>query len=222
MISGELMSLSVIGSGFGRTGTMSLKIALDKLGLGPCHHMEEVTDHPEQLDHWRAAAKGEPVDWGTVYSGYGSTVDWPGAHFWRDLAKAYPDARIIHTIRPVQSWWESYSRTIAMILDAAGPSGVNHELKTIPEMAYAIIAEQTFGGSHDDKEAAIKAFEKRTDDVVSSIGAERLLVFNVSDGWQPLCEFLELPVPNEPFPHSNDQDAFFAQFGSLAESAPGP
>lgn len=213
------MSLSVIGSGFGRTGTMSLKIALERLGLGPCHHMEEVMEHPEQLDHWCAAAKGEAVDWDTVYAGYRSTVDWPGAHFWRDLAKAYPDARIIHTIRPVQSWWNSYSRTIAKILGATGTSGVDHEMKTIPQMAFAIVAEQTFAGSYDDKEATIKAFEKCTDDVVSSIDAERLLVFEVSDGWQPLCDFLDLPVPNEPFPRSNNQDAFIEQFGSLAEGA---
>jgi hypothetical protein len=216
---GAAMSLSVIGSGFGRTGTMSLKIALDKLGLGPCHHMEEVVEHPEQLDHWRAAARAEPVDWETVYNGYRSTVDWPGAQFWQDLAKAYPDAKIIHTIRPAQSWWESYSRTIAKILAATGTSGVNHEIATIPEMAFAIVAEQAFAGRYGDKEAAIKAFEKRTADVVSSIDAERLLVFNVSDGWQPLCDFLDLPVPNEPFPRSNDQDAFVAQFGSMAERA---
>ena len=89
-------------------------------------------------------------------------------------------------------------------------------------MAYAIVAEQTFGGSYDDKEAAIKAFEKRTDDVVSSIDVERLLVFEVSDGWQPLCDFLDLPVPNEPFPRSNNQDAFIEQFGHMAEGAFGP
>jgi hypothetical protein len=222
MIAGVLMTLSVIGSGFGRTGTMSLKIALEKLGLGPCHHMEEVMEHPEQLDHWCAAAKGEPVDWDKVYSGYRSTVDWPGARFWRDLANAYPDAKIIHTTRPAQSWWESYSRTIATIMDATRTRGVNDEIKTIQDMAYAIVAEQTFGGSHDDKEVVVKAFETHADDLISSIAAERLLVFNVSEGWQPLCDFLELPVPDEPFPRSNDQDAFTAQFGSLAEISSGP
>ena len=102
---------------------------------------------------------------------------------------------------------------------ATGTSGANHEMQTLPEMAYALIAEQTFAGSYDDKGAAIEAFVKRTDDVVSSIDAERLLVFEVSDGWQPLCDFLELPVPNEPFPRSNDQDAFIELFGNLAEGA---
>ena len=216
---GVSMSLSVIGSGFGRTGTMSLKIALEKLGLGPCHHMEEVMEHPEQLDHWRAVARGEPVDWGAVYSGYGSTVDWPGAQFWQELAKTYPDTKVIHTIRPAENWWESFSRTIARILAAHEAGSVDHEMATIPGMAYAVVAEQVFAGCYSDKEAAIKIFEERTADVVASIDAERLLVFNVSDGWQSLCDFLDLPVPNEPFPRSNDQDAFVAQFGGMAEGA---
>ena len=151
----------VIGSGFGRTGTMSLKIALEQLGLGPCHHMEEVMDHPEQLDYWRAAAKGKSVLWDEVYNGYRSTVDWPGAHYWRQLAAVYADAKVIHTIRPPESWWASYSKTIAMVLSEFGSGDVKHEMKTIPEMAHAIIAEQTFGSRCDDKLAAIGAFEKQ-------------------------------------------------------------
>ncbi len=203
------MSLSVIGSGFGRTGTMSLKIALEQLGLGPCHHMEEVIDHPEQLDHWRAAAKGETVDWHEVYNGYRSTVDWPGAHYWRELAEVFPNAKVIHTTRSAESWWTSYSKTIAMVLSEAGSGDVNHEMQTIPEMAHAIIAEQTFAGKCDDKSAALDAFEKRADDVVSSIAVDRLLIFEVSDGWGPLCDFLGVAIPEQPFPRSNDLDEFW-------------
>ena len=203
------MSLSVIGSGFGRTGTMSLKIALEHLGFGPCHHMEEVMDHPGQLRHWRSAAKGEPVAWEEVYAGYQSTVDWPGAHYWHELAEEYPDAKIIHTIRPAEKWWASYSKTIAVVLSEAGSGDVEHRMEIIPQMAHAIIAEQTFGAECDDKVAAIKAFEKRTQDVKAAIAADRLLVFDVSEGWEPLCSFLAVPVPEQPFPRSNDPDAFW-------------
>ena len=188
---------------------MSLKLALEQLRLGPCHHMEEVMDHPEQLRHWRAAAKSEPVEWEEVYAGYRSTVDWPGAHYWRELAEEYPDAKVIHTVRPAEKWWASYSKTIAVVLSEAGSQDAEHKMKIIPDMAHAIIAEQTFGARCDDKIAAIKAFEKRTREVKSAIAADRLLVFDISDGWEPLCGFLGVPVPEQPFPRSNDQEAFW-------------
>src|SRR5271168_2365452 len=110
------MTLEVIGSGFGRTGTMSLKRALDQLGFGPCHHMEEVFANPGQVPHWQALAAGQAVDWNLVFAGYRSQVDWPGAHYWRELAAAYPRAKVIHTERPEQLWWKSFSATIAVVL----------------------------------------------------------------------------------------------------------
>ena len=106
------MTLSVIGSGFGRTGTMSLKNALEQLGFGPCHHMEEVFEHPEQVQHWQVVAAGDTVDWNTVFEGYHSQIDWPGAHVWRDLAKTFPNAKVVHSVRPEESWWNSFSKTI--------------------------------------------------------------------------------------------------------------
>lgn len=166
-------------------------------------------DHPEQFDRWRAAAKGEPVDWNEIYDGYRSSVDWPGAHYWRELAEVYADAKVIHTIRPPESWWASYSKTIAVVLSEAGRGDDNHEMQTIPEMAHTIIAEQTFNSDCDDKIAALRAFEKRTEDVLSSIAADRLLVFDVSEGWEPLCDFLDVPVPEQSFPRTNDRDEFW-------------
>src|SRR5271165_5153635 len=109
------MSLAVIGSGFGRTGTLSLKNALETLGFGPCHHMEEVFGHPEQVTHWQAVAAGGTVSWDTVFAGYRSQVDWPGAHVWRQLAEAYPEAKVIHSIRPEEAWWKSFSATIGTL-----------------------------------------------------------------------------------------------------------
>src|SRR5580698_1644093 len=111
-----VMTLEIIGSGFGRTGTMSLKRALDQIGFGPCHHMEEVFAHPEQVPHWQALVAGGTADWGAVFAGYRSQVDWPGAHYWRELAAAYPNAKVIHTARPEELWWKSFSSTIGALL----------------------------------------------------------------------------------------------------------
>ena len=113
---GVNMTLAIIGSGFGRTGTMSLKRALEELGFGPCHHMEEVLSNPEQVTHWQAIAAGRPVKWDEVFAGYRSQVDWPGAHVWRETAIAYPKAKVIHTMRPEELWWKSFSTTIAKLM----------------------------------------------------------------------------------------------------------
>jgi len=110
------MTLAVIGSGFGRTGTLSLKNALERLDFGPRHHMEEVFCDPDQVPHWQAAAAGEAVDWNRVFAGYRAQVDWPGAHVWRELAAAFPDAKVVHNVRLEESWWKSFSATIALFL----------------------------------------------------------------------------------------------------------
>lgn len=204
------MSLSVISSGFGRTGTMSLKLALEQLGFGPCHHMEEVMGHPEQVPHWCAAALGETMDWDDVYRGYRSTVDWPGAHYWRELVERYPDAKVIHTVRPAEEWWDSFSKTIGTILADVG--GENGEVRSLTEMAHAVVA-TTFGSGLDDKDAALQAFEQRTADVKAAVPADRLLVFEARQGWAPLCEFLGVPTPTGPFPRTNDTAAFWKTFG---------
>ena len=105
------MSLDVIGPGFGRTGTASLKRALEILGLGPCHHMEECFAHPEQAAYWQDLLAGKSVDWDRVFAGFKSQVDWPGAHYWRELIAAYPDAKVVLSVRPEESWWKSCMTT---------------------------------------------------------------------------------------------------------------
>lgn len=202
------MSLSVIGAGFGRTGTMSLKMALETLGLGPCHHMEEVLSRPDQLAHWRAAAAGGHVDWEAVYAGYGSAVDWPTAHYWRELAAFYPEARVILTLRPPERWWQSFSGTIRRLLEMREEIPDPH-VRGIVEMADAIITRQTFGGSLDDREAVLAAYARRTEEVQAALPAARVLVFDVAQGWAPLCTFLGCPVPEVPFPRSNSTDEFW-------------
>lgn len=207
------MAINVIGPGFGRTGTMSLKNALDQLGFGPCHHMEEVFKNPEQVPHWQAVAAGRRVDWDEVFAGYGSQVDWPGAHVWRELAAAYPDAKVVLSVRPEASWWNSFSGTIGRFMATNQQMPLPPHVRAMTEAATVMIAEKTFGGAFADREAALAAYRRRTDEVRAAIPKERLLVFDVAEGWEPLCRFLGVPVPDTPFPHRNTTKEFWEVFG---------
>lgn len=208
-----IMALSVIGSGFGRTGTKSLKDALELLGFGPCHHMYEVISNPERVPGWQAAFAGKPVDWTVMYEGYGSQVDWPGAHFWRQAFVAFPDAKVVHSVRPEEKWWASFQKTIAKF-------SVNYKGMPLPphihemmDATYAALMPETFHGDLLDHDRAIAAFRKRTEDVKAAIPKDRLLVFDVAEGWGPLCAFLNVPVPDEPFPHQNLRKDFWEVVG---------
>jgi hypothetical protein len=203
------MTLRIIGSGFGRTGTLSLKTALETLNLGPCHHMEEVLHNPAQVPFWQAIAAGEPVIWEEVFAGYHSQVDWPGAHVWRELSAAYPEAQIIHTTRPEDDWWNSFSATIAVVLSNYQTMPAPPHVKAMMTAAVSMIGEQTFGGKPNDRATAIAAFRQREADVRAAIPPERLLVFNVVQGWAPLCNFLNVPIPATAFPRSNSTEDFW-------------
>jgi hypothetical protein len=211
------MSLAVIGSGFGRTGTMSLKVALDRLGCGPCHHMEDFLGTPAQLPGWQAAASGAATDWEAVFAGYRAQVDWPGSHFWRELVVAFPRARVIHTIRPVDAWWKSYSTTIGTALLDYERSPAKPRL----DVAAKIIKAE-LGGSLTDREAAVAAFHRRTEEVTRTVPRERLLVFDVAEGWAPLCRFLDLPVPEASFPRLYSSADFWADMERRRNAAGKP
>jgi hypothetical protein len=198
----------VIGAGWGRTGTFSLKHALERLGLRT-HHMHEVFLHPEQSEQFLAAARGY-ADWDLIYRDYDATVDWPGAAFWRELADAYPDAKVLLSTRPADEWYESYAATVRQPLLDGG-------LGTWSDMVREVVIEREFCGAGDDREQLIAAFERHIDEVVSSVAAERLLVFEVGEGWDRLCDFLGLPVPGEPFPHRNDRASFAARNASMED-----
>ena len=131
------MALAVIGSGFGRTGTMSLKAALDQLGFGPCHHMEEI------VQYWQAVAAGKTVDWNEVFRGYRAQVDWPGAHVWRELAVAYPEAKVVHSIGPETSWWNSFSATIGKVLANYSEMSLSPHVRAMCDAAVEIVGRQT-------------------------------------------------------------------------------
>ena len=201
------MALAVVGAGCGRTGTNSLRLALEQLGVGPCHHMFEIMEHPEQLPYWQAAARGELPDWDAVFAGYGSCVDWPSARFWREIAAHYPDAKVLLSVRPVDLWIKSIHATILPAL-----TDRSHEIPASTlarrEMANEIVLEQTFGGRLGDAEHAIAVYRAHTEEVRGAIAPERLLVFDVAEGWQPLCDFLGVAVPDTPFPRTNSTAEF--------------
>jgi hypothetical protein len=200
------MSLNVIGAGVGRTGTYSLKLALNQLGLGPCHHMEEVLHQMAvQVPLWTAAASGQP-DWEAIYGGYLSAVDWPTAGFFRELDAAYPSARFVLTHRSPESWVQSFSETIYKLL--AGKVDAPRELRAWLDMAASVIAKTGFPNGLDAA-GLTRAFNAHSELVKATIPAHRLLVYQVKDGWGPLCAFLGVPEPTDPFPRTNDRGEFW-------------
>ncbi len=200
------MPLKVIGVGVGRTGTYSLKLAINQLGCGPCHHMEEVLHHmPEQLPLWQAAVNGRP-DWSTIYNGYASAVDWPTAGFCQELNKAYPSAKFILTVRNAESWVESFSGTIYKAL--AGRDHVPDHMKPWLDMSNNVITKTGFA-SGLDVAGLTKAFNDHSQLVRQLIPADRLLIYEVKQGWEPLCKFLGQAVPSEDFPKTNSREEFW-------------
>jgi hypothetical protein len=201
------MALEVIGPGFGRTGTNSLKLALEHLGFGPCHHMFEVRDNPAQLPHWERAARGETMDWDSVFDGYRSQVDWPGARYWRELAQYYPKARVVLSVRDPDQWHDSVKATIMPFIGARGKHPSPH-VNAIAEMGHKTVNVDVFDDRLEDCEHAKRVFKKHIDDVRSAIAPDRLLVFDLRDGWDPLCEFLGTAKPDIPFPKTNSSKEF--------------
>jgi hypothetical protein len=200
---GELL---VVGTGFGRTGTLSLKRALDRLGFGPTYHMDEVLRRPSHLRAWVAYARTGAMDWDALFAGFRATVDFPACVAWRELVDLHPEAKVVHTVRDPDRWWESTRATIY-----EGRTMLPHWLRSLVpplgdyvELNDRLVWRGTFGGRFLDSDHAVRIFHRHTASVVAGLDPERLLVFEVADGWEPLCAFLGVPVPDEPFPHVND------------------
>lgn len=213
------MTLKIIGSGFGRTGTMTMKTVLESLGLGPTHHMTELFEHPDHVGLWKDAFEGKDVDWATLFPGYRSQVDWPGALFWHELSIAFPEARVIHTRRPEEEWWASFSRTIGKLISI-------HETMPLPPHVAEMIRNTSAGFASrykadlSVKEDAIAAYRRNEERVRDTIPADRLLVFDVAEGWEPLCRFLELPVRTGPLPRTHVREEFWQELGGEPGTAP--
>ncbi|AQZ64317.1 unnamed protein product [[Actinomadura] parvosata subsp. kistnae] len=223
--------LTVIGAGFPRTGTSSMKAALERLGFGPCFHMYTILTEPARSHDWARLADSDEADWGKLFDGFRSTQDWPASFFWRELAQAYPEAKVLLTVRDPRAWYASM-----MTLIDNGPRSMMGEggAPDLPPASRAVfegmgrmrpvldrIAAATFGPGRTmadgpvDEDAAVAAFERHTATVKESLPPERLLVFDVREGWEPLCRFLEVDVPDEPFPHLNDGKSMREFLGRL-------
>jgi hypothetical protein len=207
------MTLEVIGAGFGRTGTLSLKVALEQLGYTKCHHMMEVMGSPTQPGLWHRLVDGGAPDWDAIFDGYRATVDWPACAWWRELAERYPDAKVILSLRDANGWYDSVMNTIYHALVAQIPDTAPEQFKTQMSMVRKLVGEQTFGGRIEDRAHAIAVFDRHNQQVIDTIPKERLLVYRPGDGWEPICRFLDRPIPESDFPRLNDTAEFRARLG---------
>jgi hypothetical protein len=207
--------VKVIGAGFGRTGTMSLKVALETLGFDPCYHMTEVFAHPEHTGFWISAWRREPADWDGVLGGYEAAVDWPACTFYEELMERHPDAKVILSVRDPERWYESVRNTIyelSVVIPRHPIYRIGYKLVSFfvfrgsgnVDLADEIIWQGTFDGTFEDKHHAIEVFERHNAEVQHRVPKDRLLVYDVKAGWGPLCEFLGVEEPEEPFPRTND------------------
>jgi hypothetical protein len=206
------MALRVVGAGLGRTGTNSLKVALEQLLGGPCYHMFELARRDGDTPAWRAAVRGEAVDWDALLGGYVATVDWPACAFWSELWEANPEAIVLLSTRDsAQTWWESMKRTIVPTISGEvapdEPATARRRAMVVEMMG------ERFTPDWSDRDAAITAYERHNEQVRRAVPAERLIDWRPSDGWEPICAALELPIPRASFPRENTTADFRARLG---------
>ena len=210
------MALAVIGAGLGRTATFSLKFALEHLGFGPCYHMSEVfAGARRNVPLWLDAIDGRP-DWDAIFEGFHSTTDYPACTYWRELVEHYPRAKVILTVRDPDTWFDSVSETIFS-------DGMQASLRGSPtgDMMQGVIFD-AFGERLRDRDFMTEWFIRRNREVIDALPPERLLVFSPKEGWEPLCGFLGVPVPNEPFPRINSRDELNAHSDDQGGLPPDP
>ena len=209
--------MRVVGAGFGRTGTTSLKAALEELGFGPSYNLSEVFANPEHVGFWEAAGcpTREGLDWEGFLAGYEVAVDWPACSFYEELMEAFPEAPVILTVRDPAPWYESTRSTIYELRRlTAGPLPVRAAFALAGlfapgvagtvRLADRLVWEDTFDGRFEDRAYAMEVFERHNEAVRRRVPPERLLVFDVREGWAPLCYFLGVEAPDEPFPRLNE------------------
>ncbi|GLZ14377.1 sulfotransferase family protein [Actinomadura sp. NBRC 104425] len=218
--------MRVIGAGLPRTGTASMKAALEQLGFGPCYHMFEVMAHPDHVDRWLQAASGAAPDWDRVMAGYRSCQDWPASFFWKELAEAYPRAKVVLTVRDPRRWYTSFrwltSQAAFRQIDTEEvPDAVRPSLEGMRRLVPLLerCGRETFDGwrfgTDLPEAAALDGFHRLVARVREAIPADRLLVFDVREGWKPLCRFLDVDVPGIPFPHLNERDVMEGMFRQM-------
>ena len=224
------MSLQVIGTGVGRTGTHSLKLALEQLGFGKCYHMVELFQHPENVIYFEKAERNEEVAWNKLFEGYNSAVDYPVARYYKQIIAKYPEAKIIHTIRDPESWYQSATETIfwaskpsigrilSLMIKMPFSSTIR---KRLPVLKYnGSLVDNVFGKDLKNKQAVIKKYNEINTETLNFIPKDRSLVYDVKTGWEPLCNFLNVPVPSTTFPRSNVRDEFKIRVAEISAGKP--
>ena len=201
------MTLKIIGAGFGRTATLSLKQALEQLGFDKCYHMMEVGQNPGHIEQWSKAHAGEPINWEELFEGYQASVDWPSCNFWQEQAKQFPDAKILLSLRDADSWYASVMNTIYPSSTALIDSE-DENMQKFGLWVKKIIWDGVFDGKIENKHHAINVFNRHNQSVIDAMPAERLLVFEAKRGWEPLCRFLEVEVPETDYPRVNTTEEF--------------
>jgi len=204
------MALQVVGAGLGRTGTNSLKVALERLLGGKCYHMVEVFGLPEHPPLWEAAYRGEMPDWDAMFEGFTAGVDWPLGGLWQPISEAFPDALILLSVRDPDKWWKSASDTIFQVM-----AGVDEQAQAEdPWARMATVMMNSFTPDWRDEASAKAAYVAYNDNVRATAPADRLLEWSPGDGWEPICERLGVAVPDEPFPHTNTTEDFLAMMSA--------
>jgi Sulfotransferase domain len=188
---------------------MSLKLALEQLGFGPCYHMTEILKNPFHARLWRAADAGHRVDWAELFVRYRATVDWPACHYYRELMQEFPEAKVILTTRDPDQWYDSMANTLYSLKKATEARQANPDLGPV-QVPYVEnrIWHETFSGRFEDRQYATMAFQRHNAEVIDCVPAERLLVYRVAEGWRPLCEFLGVAQPDSLFPLINTTQSF--------------
>lgn len=205
------MGLKVVGAGLGRTGTHSLKNALEILLGGTCYHMIELFPRPEHIALWRDALDGREPDWSSMLGEFTAAVDWPAAALWRELHAAFPDSVVILSTRSsAEQWWGSFSETILAVMQREPPP----EMVDWYAMSEAMLSRVT--PDYADRDRCIAGYEAHNAAVRAEVAPDRLVDWRPVDGWGPICAGLGLPVPDVPFPHVNTTDDFRVMAG-LAE-----
>jgi Sulfotransferase domain len=215
--------VKMIGVGFGRTGTMSLKGALEQLGANPCFHMIDLImgeNKEADLQHWIKIANGETVDWEEVFDGWEATVDWPACSRWEQIIDAFPDAPVLLNHRDFDGFYKSVQNTILAVKLAARAGELEQDAnreQPAPELWGVIeklIWEGDFQGRFEDKEWVRSMYTQRIETIKAHVPSDRLIVWELGvDGWEPLADALGVPVPDEPFPRLHDTNEFRTEFG---------
>lgn len=223
------MAIKVIGAGLPRTGTASLKTAFEILGFGECLHMETLFNKPHLVDNWVELFNTGKTDMEALFAGFQSTSDFPGALLYKELLEKYPDAKVVLGVRDPEEWYDSAARTVY----AFTPKTWQQKLKLLPKrikskrfrgiaktlgLVEVYLWKKFFRGEFPDKAKAIERFNSFNEEVRQYVPAGQLLEYRAGEGWEPLCQFLGVPIPEEPFPHRNQRDQFIAQLTKLLSS----